>query len=275
MPDFTEQEDRPKFFRNCPVCNTETSPGLIRCPNCGVDLEIARSNVMKGMVVEGGKIGYVAGAYSASTPPRKKTITFSSVIGVIIVCCILLVFYGVINDTILTPLLYPSLSLTHYAPTPILAASPTPIRVAPSPTPVPMGYPVRYGNLEIVLLDVITHDMIYTGDMIYRAVPGNHIIDLAVQVRNLGELPVHVKWSDVGILESNGGAWYANFGNTKQTANPDFDPFSISIPEQSADEFVFNSGSTLMRLIFSVSDRPFQTIQFQIEASPFMQFTVK
>lgn len=103
---------RPKFFKNCPVCNAETPRGVTHCPGCGVDLEIARVNLMKGIVIEGGKIGYAAGRTVAPPPTAKKAITLSSVIGWVVGCFLLLLVYGIIKDTILMPIMYPSLAPT-------------------------------------------------------------------------------------------------------------------------------------------------------------------
>ena len=51
-------KDRPKFFNNCPICNTHTPPGTVNCPGCGVDLEIARQNMLKDLALAAGTYGY-------------------------------------------------------------------------------------------------------------------------------------------------------------------------------------------------------------------------
>ncbi len=50
--------DRPRFFSHCPICNAETPQGAIQCPNCGVDLEIARANAIKDVAFAAGAYGY-------------------------------------------------------------------------------------------------------------------------------------------------------------------------------------------------------------------------
>lgn len=49
MPDFTEPDQpvRTKLLRYCPICNYETSPRSLNCPNCGVNLKIARANLIQ------------------------------------------------------------------------------------------------------------------------------------------------------------------------------------------------------------------------------------
>lgn len=75
-PEVQSEGDRPKLFKTCPVCNAETPPGTISCPKCGVNLEIARSNLIKDMALEVGKYGFSVGqslqkpAATLPSPPK-------------------------------------------------------------------------------------------------------------------------------------------------------------------------------------------------------------
>lgn len=97
MIEVTAEDDRPPFFKNCPVCNAETPPGSITCPKCGVNLEIARANFVKDLALQVGKVGYVAGQYSAA-PEKKRKITFGVVLGWVGACFLLLLLYGFVKD---------------------------------------------------------------------------------------------------------------------------------------------------------------------------------
>jgi len=105
--------DRPRLFKNCPVCGAETPKGAINCPNCGVDLEIARSN---------------AGEQRLAPPPSiKKSITVGTIVGWVMGLFLLLLLYGFIHDTMLLPAMYaptprptPRPTITHNVQTSIM-----------------------------------------------------------------------------------------------------------------------------------------------------------
>jgi hypothetical protein len=138
-----------------------------------------------------------------------------------------------------------------------------------------MGVPVTYGSLEINLLKVITHDLIYTGNMVtWHPNPGDRIIDLAVWVVNTGP-SIQVQWNTVGIIE-NGKGWYPNFVGAKSfTTDTGYDPFNLKLSETNGNEFVRFDSFTCLRLVFFVKDDPSQIILFQIENSPLISFQVK
>jgi hypothetical protein len=96
-----EEKERPPFFTHCPVCNAETPQGATHCPQCRVDLEIARSNFIKDAALTIGKYGFAVGQQNAL--PKKKHISFGSVIGFILLCSLFLLTWGVFNSTQQTP----------------------------------------------------------------------------------------------------------------------------------------------------------------------------
>ena len=169
-----------------------------------------------------------------------------------------------IKPALLTPTRTPRVTATSYYPATITL-----------PASV-MGVPIHYRSLEITLVGAIPHDLIYTGNnYAWYPLDGDRIIDLAVRVNNSSLNDVHVNWENVGVIESNGESWFAYFGNTKVTTNPDFDPFGVKITETTVDEFIFiGSATTYMRLIFFVSDSSLPLL-FQIESSPLIEFKIK
>lgn len=107
-------DDRPDFFKTCPVCRTDTPPAILSCPNCGVNLEIARARVIEGK------------------PPKKKKNWFVSILGFIGSCFLLLLVYGIIKDVVLTPYANspypnsPTKSILHNTATPARPPTVTP-----------------------------------------------------------------------------------------------------------------------------------------------------
>jgi len=170
-------------------------------------------------------------------------------------------------SSIFTPVvsISPTVIPTQYLPPPTFA--PTPIS-----SPAPMGIPVNYQSLQITLLNITTHDLIYTGeDIAFYPQSGDKIIDLGVLVRNSGAT-VAIKWKDIGIMESNGSAWYPNFCGEKTVSYGQiYDPFNIKISETQEEQFASFANDTYIRLIFYVKNVP-QNILFTIKDSPSIVF---
>ena len=147
------------------------------------------------------------------------------------------------------------------------------------PTPAPVGETVKYGSLEITVLDVVTHDLIVPGGQYYWYTPEGYIfIDVGVLVKNLNPgSPVSVEWGYIGVQEASGDAWYPGFADTKAVSSgTQVDPFSIGIAtEVKPDDVVVFEEDTYMRLIFVVVEDFEQDILFGIESSPLITFKLK
>jgi hypothetical protein len=87
--------DRPKFFSRCPVCNAETPQGAIKCPNCGVDLEIARANAIKDVALAAGTYGYSVAQQNNS--PNLLNSLWYVVIGIVVNIVLSVLIWVVIN----------------------------------------------------------------------------------------------------------------------------------------------------------------------------------
>jgi hypothetical protein len=149
---------------------------------------------------------------------------------------------------------------------------PPTISLRSSQPPEPMGIAVTYKTLQITLLKVTTHDLIYMGgDAAWYPKSGDRIIDIGVLVKNSGS-NITVQWKNIGIEESNGTAWYPSFAGVKTVSyGQNYDPFNIKISETNESQLVSFTNDTYLRLIFSVRNIP-QTILFSIEDSPYTSF---
>lgn len=161
---------------------------------------------------------------------------------------------------------------------PTSTSRPTATEIPPTPTPAPIGGAVRYGDLEITLLDVVPHSQIVTGGTYYYySKPGETFIDLAVRVRNLkpGNV-VSMPWSYVYIIEPK-GTWYPLYSAARIVdSGTKFDPFNLEIKfETRGEDIVEFDNDTYLRLVYYVVDDPEQTILFGIEDSPLIGFQLK
>jgi hypothetical protein len=158
-------------------------------------------------------------------------------------------------------------------PPPTSTSTPKPTRTL-APTPVPVGTTVRYNDLEITLLEVVTHSHIVTGGYYYYySEEGEIFIDLAVLVRNTSNVPIRVAMRDIYIVEESGDAWYANFGGVQTVEiNRRFNPLaSIKLDETyTGAEMISFEKDTYLRLIYYVKQS--QDLLFGIQDSP--QFTL-
>jgi hypothetical protein len=161
---------------------------------------------------------------------------------------------------------------------PTSTPKPTATEIPPTPTPAPVGVAVKYGSLEITLLDVVPHGQIVTGGRYYYySKPGETFIDLAVRVRNLepGKV-VRIPWSYVYVVEPK-GTWYPLYSASRMVdSGTEFDAFNLEIKFETVGENVVEfDNDTYLRLIYYVVDDPEQTILFGIEESPLIQFQIK
>jgi len=129
------------------------------------------------------------------------------------------------------------------------------------------------------VLKVTTHDLIVPGGLYYwYSKPGEIFIDLGVLVKNFDpNHPVTVTWNDVYIVDVNGDAWRANFGNAKMVeSGTQFDPYDIGIDEEvkSGAMLKFENDTYLCPVYYTIYD-PEKPIFFGIDNSPPTTFVVK
>ena len=164
-------------------------------------------------------------------------------------------------------------------PTNTPTAEPTPTATQ-EPTPAPIGLAVLYNDLEITVIDAVTHGLIYPGGYSawYPNNPDRDIfLDVGVLVRNTGD-PVWMDWNVIGIVEESGDAWYPVFAASQLAENgKKIDPFYIGIPESQLNGTaqVLLKDDTYLRLIFIVNKKPGKTILFNLEYSPYIAFEMK
>ena len=148
-----------------------------------------------------------------------------------------------------------------------------------TPTPAPIGSTIRYKTLEVTVIDVATHGLIYPGGLTawYPSDKSDTFLDVGVLVRNT-DATLAVPWSVVGVTEENGDAWYPVFASTRTVEDgKKVDPFVMKIPADPLEgrESVTFTGDTYLRLIFIVSNEPGSTILFNIGDSPYISFELK
>jgi hypothetical protein len=267
------------MLRECPNCHEPTEDGKQYCSNCGFNLNAKESiPIIVGEVVDEEQ---ERRRRTSARPARYFQRLVERILAGLFLMglCGLIGFLGdkIPSFSPASPTSDPSYlnQATLAAQTASAVQIPTEPKPAATFPVVPMGQVVHYKNLEIDLVDVTGHDLIYTGnDLAWYPNAGQRIIDLAVSVRNSG--PFHqVNWNDMGITESNGSQWYANFSGFKEVDTlSGVDPFGIKISETNGTDFATFSRLTYLRLVFFVDDRP-QTILFQIENSPAIIFLVK
>jgi hypothetical protein len=157
-------------------------------------------------------------------------------------------------------------------PTPTPTATPTLI-----PTPAAVGDKVQYGNLEITLIGVDTHDLIVPGGLYYYYPTdrSQYFLDLGVLISDVE--PGHtttIAVPNVYIVEEDGGAHYPGFLDKKIVdRGTKFDPFEIGIATQTSDNSqLFIARDTYVRLVFVIGKN--QMILFGIADSPQIAFQV-
>lgn len=149
--------------------------------------------------------------------------------------------------------------------TPTVASTSTPRPTAtslPTETPVPapaaVGETVQYRSLEITLLKVETHTQIVTGGAYYYyAKPGEIFVDVAVLVRNNGDIAgqAKVQLKEIYLFEETGAVWYPNFNAIKSVElEKKFDPMSALKLEKtySGIAAVNFEKDTYLRLVYYV-----------------------
>jgi hypothetical protein len=156
---------------------------------------------------------------------------------------------------------------------------PTATEIPATPTPAPVGVPIKYGSLEITLLAVATHDLIVPGGNFYwYSNPGDTYLDLGVLVKNTDPgNPVKIQWNQVYIVDANNDVWSPTFGDIKMVeSGKKEDPFSVGInTELDSNAFVEFDKDTYMRLIYYTAKDTKATLFFGIEGSPLISFQMK
>ena len=172
------------------------------------------------------------------------------------------------------------------------SAAPAPSRPPPTPAPEPIPnwatyVPITqtayaqalnptspYDSLEISVVKVTTHDLIWRGeDIAWYPDAGNRFVDVGVLVRNPGA-PISVQWQYIGIEESNGSSWYPAFAGAR-TVNlgQSFDPFSIKLGDVLGAESVQFDDDTYLRLVLPVRNIR-QVLLFSIKTSRSIAFNM-
>jgi hypothetical protein len=215
----------------------------------------------------------------------KQLYRFKQVIFLLFVALIVLACNGVGVLATATP--FPTntpMPVNTATPRPTSTPRPTQTEIPPTQAPAAIGVPVKYGSLEITVLDVKNLDSVHFGDVsggwetFYKPLPGKFLIDIGVLVRNLDPgAPVLMDWMNVYIVEESGNAWYPGWGSMKTvSADKKVDPFTIglnSTPIDGENAIEFDN-DTYMRLIFSVDADPENRVLFAIDRSPVIGFYV-
>jgi hypothetical protein len=166
---------------------------------------------------------------------------------------------------------------TELPPVATLAPEPTATEIQATPTPAPVGVPVRSGSYEVTVLGAVKLGRFYPGGtLLYTANPGNIIADVGVKVSNLTGSPASVKWSNVYVVEKTGEAWFPFYGSYKESGKK-IDPFSLGISDKATngDDLITFNGDIYLRLIFIVTDNDPTTFVFGFDDSPLIEITVK
>jgi hypothetical protein len=114
----------------------------------------------------------------------------------------------------------PTLTLTS-APTFTPTSTPKPTETSqptdtPTPEPAAIGETVQYNNVEITLLEVVTHTQLALSDYGgYDANDGYIFLDLTVLARNKGNNAVDLTIGDFYVLEEKGDVRNPYFGGTQ------------------------------------------------------------
>ena len=118
--------------------------------------------------------------------------------------------------------------------------------------PVAVGTPITYKSLQITLLDVSEHDLIWTGDeMAYYPKAGSHVVDLVLSIhRGLSVSPVRVAWKSISTHQTDGLGWYTNFGGMSDS--DDLPKIRTLTPEQDIDLAAVHT----LRLAFFIPEKP-------------------
>ena len=171
----------------------------------------------------------------------------------------------------LTPTVTPTLT-----PPPTATSTPKPT-ITPQPTPAPVGETVKYNDLEITLLEVATHSHIVTGGYYsFYSEPGRIFVDIAVRVRNTGNVPVRMAMKNLYLVEESGDSWYANFSGLKTVEiEKRFNPMaSLKIEETLSGETpVSFDKDTYLRLVWYTDAN--QDFLFGVGNAPPFTFSIK
>jgi len=186
----------------------------------------------------------------------------------------------VVMEQIQTPSAAPTLTPTFTStatpkPTFNSTSIPTPTS-SPEPTPASIGEIIKFGTLEITLLQVETHSQIVPGgNYYYYAKKGYIFVELGVMVRNTTESPVQMHLRDIYVVDERGSQWFASFGASKTVdVGKSYNPIYIDLSDtlNTGNENISFEKDTYLRLIFSVNKN--QSLLFGIQNSPRFTFDV-
>jgi hypothetical protein len=159
--------------------------------------------------------------------------------------------------------------------TPRPTSTPKPTET-PLPEPAAIGETVQYGDLEITLLEVVTHTQIMLSSGYgYDAKTGYIFVDLAALVRNRSDKPVKVKMEHIYVVDENKDAWYPFYGGT-QTVELErrFNPMAtIKLNQIFGDTVVSFEKDTYLRLVWPVHEN--HDLLFGIKDSPWFAISMK
>jgi len=165
-------------------------------------------------------------------------------------------------------------------PKPTATPLPTETNTPLPPTPAPMGVPVQSDLYEVTVLNARRLDSgVHTGDGYYwTANAGKVFIEIEVKVSNLQSgSNANVPWSSIYVVESNGDAWYPNWGGFKAVASgKSFAASNLSVSgiDDGAATLPFTD-DLYLRLIYVVTESDPTTVLFGFDTSPMIEVIVK
>ncbi len=174
------------------------------------------------------------------------------------------------------PTLTPTFTPTATS-TPRPTATPKPTQT-PTSVPVAIGGTIKYNDLEITLLKVLTHPQVVVSSHYYLDAKDGYIfIDALVLVRNRGDSASGMTMGEIYVTDEDGKIWMPSFGGSQTVKlEKSFNPMTIiKWNRYSGSEVVtFESKKdTYLRLIWPV--REYQNLLFGIRYSPQFAFSIK
>lgn len=199
----------------------------------------------------------------------------------LVLVVVFLLACGVSNEQLTATAIMANAQTQTAAPTRIPTSTPRPTSTPQPtetllPTPVAVGGTVQYGDLEITLLEAVTHTQIMLSSGYgYDANDGYIFVDAAVLVRNRGEGAVDVKMEEIYIVDKDIKAWYPFYSGFKTVElEKPFNPMAtIKLKKISGDTVISFEKDTYLRLVWPVQEG--QNLIFGIQNSPCFVIPVK
>jgi hypothetical protein len=206
-----------------------------------------------------------------------KQVMFISLVALFVLACSLVTGGGSSTPVATAP---PKVADTAVAPpiaTDLPTLEPTATEVPVTPTPAPVGVPVKGGSYEVTVIKAVSLKKLYPGGtLVWTPKAGYMIVDVAVKVTNLTGSSASVPWKTVFVTEKTGDSWYPNYGTYKESGSG-IDPFTLGISETNinGDDVITFNGDIYLRLIFMVKDYNPTTLMFGFGDSPLIEIVIK